>query len=440
LLRLVQVVYTSALLLLLLLSGASMVESFASPATTSGVPRVTTSTTLYYRDDVPPIGSSPHWETPNDFQQFLTQCSIQSFLFLLKSLRDELTMQYLHDFTDPVLLLQVNATTAVTPTPAKPGTKVKVSMAQAAQAALVNTEKALTEGGTVLKQPKAKDDKDKDEDAFASLETTVLADKKKKKKKRKGVGKASKALHSKTKVNQNKKTNLPGEEMTHIRPPLAALKLLKDKAALKTAFSYYTVGRYLAMARKNVAPISNTDITELYSTGIPTKQLRPGKVKSSFSPFAAGKKVTSVPFAGFAGRLKQEKQPAGSTEPLSTSTASLYGPPKKPNVTADTAAAPEKSATVPYRTFPRSNPVALKYHGLAILNRTRFPTWVSYFEQLLEQPKESFLVESYNGHIPSYEMDIDPASLVRRMLSVRLQIAQEFEHDLKVIADMGGEY
>lgn len=429
------VVHTSTTLLLV----AALADAFAPPATT-GVPRATTSTTLYYRDDVPPIGSSPQWETPNDFPQFLTQCSIQSFLFLLKSLRDDHTLQWLHDFTDPVMLLQVNATT---PTPTavtvKPATKVKVSLAQAAQAALVNTDKALSKGGKLRKQPKVKDD-----NATASIETTVLSGKKKTKNK-KDTGKASNAVLAKTKtrVNQNNKKakrQVPGQT-SFIKPPLAALKLLKDTAAIKTAFSHYIVGRYLAMARKNHVPVSNTDVTELYSTGIPTRQPRPVKVPLSFSPFA-GKKVKSVPFAGFAGGLKQQQKVAATTT-ASSATASLYGPPPpKTNVTSDAAAQLEKgttSSSVSYRTFPRSNPVALKYHGLAILNRTRFPTWESYFEQLLEQPKECFLVESYHGHIPTYEIDIDPASLVRRMLSVRMQIAQEFEHDLQVIADMGGE-
>jgi hypothetical protein len=239
---------------------------------------------------------------------------------------------------------------------------------------------------------------------------------------------ASKAVLAKTLAKQAKR---PGEKNSQIKPPLAALKLLKDKAAIKTAFSHYTVGRYLAMARTNNVPVSNTDITELYSTGIPTRQGRTtAKGKASFSPFG-GKKTKSVPFAGFAGGLKQA---------ASSSTASLYGPPKTSVKKADAAAAaPEKSSAQEYKTFPKTNPVALKYHGLAILNRTRFPTWESYFEQLLEQPKEAFLVESYHAHIPSYEIDIDPASLVRRMLSVRMQIAQEFEHDLQVIADMGGE-
>jgi hypothetical protein len=418
--RLLRLVLCSSTTLLL---GAPLAESFASRHAPS-VPRATTSTTLYYRDDVPPIGSSPFWETPNDFQQFLTQCSIQSFLFLLKSLRDDHTMQWLHDFTDPVLLLQVNATATCTSTTAAVKPKVKVSLAQAAQAALDNTDKALTEGGTtLLKQQPIK--------AKNPTETVVLAPNNKK---RLMMAKAvaSKAVLQKPMAKQAKR---PSQQTSYIKPPLAALKLLKDKAAIKTAFSHYTVGRYLAMARKYNVPVSNTDVTELYSTGIPTRKQRT-TVKASFSPFR-GKKTKSAPFAGFAGGLKQA---------ASSSTAYLYGPPKTNVVKKADAAAPEpkeKSTTCSsaqeYKTFSKSNPVALKYHGLAILNRTRFPTWESYFEQLLEQPKEALLVESYHGHIPTFEIDIEPASLVRRMLAVRLQVAQEFEHDLQVIADLGGE-
>ena len=80
----------------------------------------------------------------------------------------------------------------------------------------------------------------------------------------------------------------------------------------------------------------------------------------------------------------------------------------------------------------------LTYHGLAAMNTTLFPTWSSYFSKLLEQPKEIYSIESDLAHVPSYELEINPASLCSRLISVREQIAREFVRDLQVIRTMGG--
>jgi hypothetical protein len=80
----------------------------------------------------------------------------------------------------------------------------------------------------------------------------------------------------------------------------------------------------------------------------------------------------------------------------------------------------------------------LNYHGLAALNTTVFPTWDSYFSKLLEQPMEIYIIESHSKYVPEYEMEIKPASLCARIVSVRDQIAREFTRDLDVIAAMGG--
>jgi hypothetical protein len=80
----------------------------------------------------------------------------------------------------------------------------------------------------------------------------------------------------------------------------------------------------------------------------------------------------------------------------------------------------------------------LAYHGLAALNTTHFPTWDSYFSKLLEQPTEIFIIESHSAYVPEYELEIKPASLCARIVSVRDQIAREFTRDLDVIAAMGG--
>jgi hypothetical protein len=80
----------------------------------------------------------------------------------------------------------------------------------------------------------------------------------------------------------------------------------------------------------------------------------------------------------------------------------------------------------------------LAYHGLAVMNTTLFPTWDSYFEKLLGQPDESYIIQSASRFVPDYDLEIKPASLCSRIISVREQIAREFVKDLDVIADMGG--
>jgi len=81
----------------------------------------------------------------------------------------------------------------------------------------------------------------------------------------------------------------------------------------------------------------------------------------------------------------------------------------------------------------------LRYHGLAAMDTTLFPTWESYFERLLEQPTDSWVIASDQPHVPEYTWDIDPASLCSRILSVREQLAREFARDLKTVSDMGGQ-
>jgi hypothetical protein len=80
----------------------------------------------------------------------------------------------------------------------------------------------------------------------------------------------------------------------------------------------------------------------------------------------------------------------------------------------------------------------LHYHGLAALNATLFPTWDAYFGTLLDQPKVWYTITSNRAYIPDYQLEIVPASLCSRLVSVREQIAREFAKDLDVIsASMG---
>ncbi|KAG7349406.1 hypothetical protein IV203_012003 [Nitzschia inconspicua] len=77
----------------------------------------------------------------------------------------------------------------------------------------------------------------------------------------------------------------------------------------------------------------------------------------------------------------------------------------------------------------------LTYHGLGAINTTLFPTWDLYFQKLLQQPTVEYVIESSRPHVPSYTLEIVPASLCSRLISVREQIAREFVKDLDVIAE-----
>ena len=215
-------------------------------------------------------------------------------------------------------------------------------------------------------------------------------------------------------------------------------------------------------------PISNTGIDALYtSTGLPKKQNNPPIVrKSNFAPYGSKPKaVPPTPFGRYQPGGPAAKNQADETSEAPKQSFSPFG--NKPK------AVPHNKYTGGFAPVPKTSPLygggggsasasddkssnkvedstpgqppkeipgsVLKYHGLAILNNTKFPTWDSYFEQLLDQPKALLLIESFNPAFPDIELDIDPAALCRRMISVRTQIAKEFEHDLQVIADMGGK-
>ncbi|KAL3921365.1 MAG: hypothetical protein SGILL_002784 [Bacillariaceae sp.] len=77
----------------------------------------------------------------------------------------------------------------------------------------------------------------------------------------------------------------------------------------------------------------------------------------------------------------------------------------------------------------------LTYHGLGIMNTTIFPSWDSLFEKLLQEETVCYEIESDRPNAPTYTLDIVPASLCSRIISVREQIAREFVNDLDVIAE-----
>jgi len=86
------------------------------------------------------------------------------------------------------------------------------------------------------------------------------------------------------------------------------------------------------------------------------------------------------------------------------------------------------------------------FHGTGAFNMTLYPEWDSVLKQLLSQPPEVVIIQARRrgkGHggwskdnpymehrFVEFEIDIDPPSLVSRIVSVRQQLASEFQVDL----------
>jgi len=64
-----------------------------------------------------------------------------------------------------------------------------------------------------------------------------------------------------------------------------------------------------------------------------------------------------------------------------------------------------------------------------------YPDWDSFFHALLERPDAILEIETPN--FMSFEIDIEPARLCARILSVREQLAREMAADCKAINSMG---
>lgn len=89
------------------------------------------------------------------------------------------------------------------------------------------------------------------------------------------------------------------------------------------------------------------------------------------------------------------------------------------------------------------------YHGTGAINITKYPTWDSVLYDIMNQPNTHVTVSAKRrgrGHggwsknnpfleerYVDFKIDIRPASLVQRLLSVRGQLASEFERDLDII-------
>ena len=81
----------------------------------------------------------------------------------------------------------------------------------------------------------------------------------------------------------------------------------------------------------------------------------------------------------------------------------------------------------------------LRYHGLGAMNTTAFPTWDAYFGELLKRRDETLVIETWDPRCPEFDVEISPASLCSRILSIREQICREFAEDLDKISRMGAQ-
>ena len=83
----------------------------------------------------------------------------------------------------------------------------------------------------------------------------------------------------------------------------------------------------------------------------------------------------------------------------------------------------------------------LNYHGLSAINTTIFPAWDSFFLSLLDQPDTVLKISTPKDlgqrAYSNFDIDIEPARLCARIISVREQIAIEMTGDLKAMANMG---
>jgi len=94
------------------------------------------------------------------------------------------------------------------------------------------------------------------------------------------------------------------------------------------------------------------------------------------------------------------------------------------------------------------------YHGTGALDITIYPTWDAPLYSILQQPNTKMIISAKRrgrGHggwsknnpylqdrYVEYSLDIRPASLVQRLLGVRMQLANEFENDLDIVRIVDG--
>ncbi|OEU09306.1 hypothetical protein FRACYDRAFT_212404 [Fragilariopsis cylindrus CCMP1102] len=92
-----------------------------------------------------------------------------------------------------------------------------------------------------------------------------------------------------------------------------------------------------------------------------------------------------------------------------------------------------------------------RFHGTGAFNQTKFPEWDSVFLDYMDRPDEVIVIQmrqqrrqrklsGYNSYIEiEYELHVNPSALVRRILSVREQLSNEWVEDLDMLMKLNDE-
>lgn len=342
--------FTSLLLLL-----CTITQGFVPPGRPQwreASTRTPSPTRLYYKDErytndkVLPI--------PNDFKLFLTQCSIQSFMFLLKSMRDPETVFWLEDFTQPAIVQKRDAILGV----------------------------AILEDSRMMEEEEDNEEENEDAETENAVHVLIAA------------------------RNSDERAIDDGANDNHIEGPPVVLQ--------RPTFGSEALHRSLLSARLE---LESKEKTKNIDTTFGSEALHRSLLQARLTMESKEKapKYGSEAFQRslLATRLEMEYRDKVFCDP------------------------DEDEECLTGIEEPQRISKLLQYHGLAALNTTIFPTWDVYFKKLLQEPTAHFIVESSVPHVPDYELDIDPASLCSRIVSVRDQISKEFVKDLQVISEMG---
>lgn len=324
----------------------------------------------------------------NDFKMFLTQCSIQSFMFLIRSMRDPQTVMWLEEFTQPAIVQKETGFPDVVIL--EDSRMVDDAAAESTEdcGAVITLYVGALSAGSVA--PSAATDA-----LSAGLAAPSAA-----------TGAAITSYLDSLSRNSPTKASTP----TSAAAVTSYLNTLSSKV-IKAPSSPKAIASYLDAISSGNVSLSST---------------RAGARKTSYLDALSNR---PTPVSGEAG-VPSNTDMLNRAAPVSAGSQDYSDQASEEDDNCPT----EEPRNI---KEPRKSSKLLQYHGLAALNSTLFPTWNSYFEELLKQPSESFIVESSSSHIPDYEFDIDPSSLCSRIISVREQIAKEFVRDLQVIAEMG---
>lgn len=311
------------------------------------------------------------WKLANDFPIFLNQCTIQTFVFLLKSMKDPHTVKWIDEFTQPIVEVKKSEMQKLADAIAKEaakknkGTKsaLAAKAAQSASALVANTEESYLE--ETSRKPK-----------YFSSSWRKMA-----------------AATSKE------------EDIELTRKQVEKLNQFFDNdensySATKATTAVFSI----AFSAAEEIGSKNTIAT--------TKSI------------ASSIKGSVIAEDGGDENEAKDGENEDDHDIAAVSLSSVYGDERETN-------------SNDHIDNGFINSKLLSFHGLNVVNTTMFPTWQSYFEALLKQPIQTFVIESWAAYVPEYELDINPPSLCTRMISVREQIAKEFVNDLGVIAVMG---